>query len=201
MSSGDAQLVFSTASFITSMKAFQRSAFLYRSRERAPRRPRLRRLGDDLLPGVDALVDRLLRGLVRRLRFASSARREDRRERRCRSQPRPRRLLPLTVALALALLGLVIHCAPPDSDPYRLSARSRCCAKSAKQTRKLENFYSTARRGEKQESDRGDGVFAPLRGRFRCDDIVASATVAARVCRWRSYGPESAYSLSFAAFR
>ena len=43
---------------------------LVQIRERLARRPRLRRLGDDLFPGVDPLVDRLLGGFVGRLRFA-----------------------------------------------------------------------------------------------------------------------------------
>src|SRR4029079_18735793 len=78
--------------------------------ERAPRRVRLRRFGDDLLPGVDALVDRLLRGVVRRVRFGLQlGRKIVRKPVATRSA-----LLLLAVSLALALLGLVIHCAPPE---------------------------------------------------------------------------------------
>jgi hypothetical protein len=82
--------------------------------ERLARRPRLRRLGDYFFPGVDSLVDRLLGGLVRRLRFAGQLGRKvigNAVAARCRGLVA---FLPLPVALALALLGLVIHCAPPD---------------------------------------------------------------------------------------
>ena len=158
MSSGDGQLAFSTASFITSMKAFQRSAFLYRSRELAARRPRLRRRGDDLLPGVDALVDRLLLGFVAPPSLCRSS--SEGKSSGSAVAARSRGLvvlLPLPVALALALLGLVIHCAPPDSDPCRLSpcSRRRLSPRNRRENRRIFIARRAAAKNRKATGETG----------------------------------------------
>src|SRR4029079_11907774 len=113
--------------------------------ERAARRVRLRRFGDDLLPGVDALVDRLLRGVVRRVRFGLQLGRKIVRN----AVATRSALLLLTVALALALLGLVIHCAPPQFGSVRsvLPATAAATAVLSPRNRRENWWIFVARRG------------------------------------------------------
>ena len=113
-------MAFSTPSFSVSTKAFQRSAFLY---TRASSRRGAHAVGAPATIFFQASMplstdccsaSQRRRGLVYAARMESRS-----------STPLPFDaecligLLALPVALALALLGLVIHCAPPDSDPCR----------------------------------------------------------------------------------
>jgi hypothetical protein len=101
------------------MKAFQRSAFLYRSAS-ALRGAHAFGASATIFfqASIPLSTDCLAASLAAFALLVSS-------EGRSSGTPLPLVPGPLrssssSVALALALLGLVIHCAPPDSDPYRL---------------------------------------------------------------------------------
>ncbi len=115
--------------------------------ELAPRRPFAGRRRDQFLPGVDPLVDRLLRRFGGCLRFVGELLGQVVGVRSAVAVAVRSRgllvLLALPVALALALLRLLIHLAPPiGSCRLRLLRFRR--PKSAKQSRKQSGFYSTA---------------------------------------------------------